>query len=51
VYNLVGGKLFDGAATQNNQQRTDKCANMQAVSIETQGVIRLRMSEKLKNNV
>jgi len=45
------GKLFDGAAAQNNQQRTAKCANIHGVSIETQGVIRLSMSEKLKNNV
>jgi len=44
-------KLFHGAAAQNDQQRTDKCANIQVVSIGTQSVIRLSMSEKLKNNV
>jgi hypothetical protein len=42
---------LDGAASQNNQQRTAKCANIQAGSTETQSVMSLSMSEKLKNNV
>jgi len=41
-------KLSDGAAAQNNQRRTAKCANIRAVSIETQSVMRLSMSEKFE---
>jgi hypothetical protein len=45
------GKLFDGIAAQNNQNRKAKCASIQGVGIETRVVIRFSMSQKLKNNV
>jgi hypothetical protein len=44
-------KQLDDATAQNFQQRTAKRANVQAVSIKKQSLIRFSMSEKLKNKV
>jgi hypothetical protein len=51
VYNLVGGRgvcveMMQQLKITNSAQRTDKCTNIQTVSIKTYSLIRFSMSEK-----